>query len=75
MFKKGEPIHLFSMSRPNSRNIQRAAEKTERRAKVKAFMETTTESLTIGEIALHFLVNISTIRRDLKALGISLKKS
>jgi hypothetical protein len=73
--RKGDPLHLHPMNRPNSLKTQRAIEKKDRRERLKKFMEESTSPLTIDEISLKFLVNVSTIRRDLKALGIPLRKS
>jgi DNA invertase Pin-like site-specific DNA recombinase len=73
-FKKGDPIQLNPMNRETSRSKKRAAEKLARRDRLKRLLESNTETLTAEAIALLFLVNVSTIKRDLVSMGIKLSQ-
>lgn len=69
---KGDPLFLPSMGCMTERRKKRTAEKQQRQEKIRSFVESCEDLLTMGMIAKKFLVSEYTVRRDLKDLGINL---
>ena len=75
MSKEYKYFHLPPPNRQTALRTRKVAELAYRRGELKKFIEEADGPLTAPELAVKFFVNVSTIRRDLKDLGIKLKKA